>query len=160
MTTFAEGTSVPVEKTRADLEALLRKQGVLQRAVALDEVAGSALVLFTVPLATSRLQIRLELTLPKLDDVLVARPRRGRTFVETRRLLWEQRCRERWRAMFLLVKAKFVAIELGVSTVEREFLADIALPDGSTVGARMTTQLELAYERGSMPPLLGMRTDA
>ena len=38
-----------------------------------------------------------------------------------------------WRAFVLLVKAKKVAIEQGISTVEREFFADTVMPGGSTL---------------------------
>lgn len=67
----------------------------------------------------------------------------------------DQVARERWRALVLLVKAKLELVALGISTVEREFLADIALPDGRTVHEAMRELLQRAYETGDMPPLLG-----
>jgi hypothetical protein len=67
---------------------------------------------------------------------------------------WEQACRQRWRALALVVKAKLEAVECGISTFEEEFLAWMMLPDGSTVGDRMLPQLETAYRTGQMPPLL------
>ena len=42
---------------------------------------------------------------------------------EKQRQLWEQGCRSRWRAILLILLAKFEAIEAGISTFEREFLA-------------------------------------
>ncbi|MCJ2127688.1 hypothetical protein [Methylobacterium sp. E-045] len=61
-----------------------------------------------------------------------------------------------WRALFIILKAKLVAIDRGVSTVEQEFLAHVVLPDGQTVGQWFEPQLQLAFERGAMPtsPLL------
>jgi hypothetical protein len=58
------------------------------------------------------------------------------------------------KALSLVVKAKLEAVEAGISTVEREFLADVLLADGSTVGAWAAPQLALVYERGVTPALL------
>ena len=67
---------------------------------------------------------------------------------------WEQACRSRWRALYLIIKAKLEAIEAGISTVEREFFYDVVLPDGRTAGEFLAPQIEAAYETGEMPPLL------
>ncbi len=53
-----------------------------------------------------------------------------------------------------VVKAKLEAVEAGISTLEREFLADIVLPSGQTFGAWAAPQLESAYANGRMPALL------
>jgi hypothetical protein len=68
---------------------------------------------------------------------------------------WEQGCRARWRQLYLLVKAKIEAVSIGLSTVEREFLADVYLPDGRTVGEALAPQLAEAYANGTFPRLLG-----
>jgi hypothetical protein len=62
--------------------------------------------------------------------------------------------RARWRALLLVLKAKLEAVESGISTIEREFLADVLLPNGMTIGAWLQPQLEAAYEGGGMPELL------
>ena len=54
----------------------------------------------------------------------------------------------------MVIKAKLVAVEAGISTIEREFLADVVLPDGHTVGQWVAPQLDKIYERGEMPALL------
>lgn len=69
---------------------------------------------------------------------------------------WEQACRSRWRALYLIIKAKLEAVDSGISTIEREFLYDIVLPDGKTVGEYMAPQIEAAYTTGEMPPMLPM----
>jgi hypothetical protein len=43
---------------------------------------------------------------------------------------WKQAYHQRWRALALAIKA----VESGIATFEEEFLAHIALPNGSTVG--------------------------
>ena len=42
--------------------------------------------------------------------------------------------RQRWRAMRLVIYAKLEAVECGISTVEREFMAWAMGPDGKTIG--------------------------
>ena len=61
----------------------------------------------------------------------------------------------RWRALLLLCKAKLELVASGHSNFEREFLADILLPNGETVADAMVPRLELAYRDGTMPLLLG-----
>jgi hypothetical protein len=67
---------------------------------------------------------------------------------------WEQACRQRWRALALVIKAKLEAVAAGITTVEDEFLAHTVLPDGSTVGEWAKPQLALAYQSAQMPTRL------
>jgi hypothetical protein len=60
----------------------------------------------------------------------------------------------RWRALFLVIKAKLEAIDVGILTIEEAFLADTVLPDRHTVAEVMLPQIEGAYTSGTMPPLL------
>jgi hypothetical protein len=52
------------------------------------------------------------------------------------------------------IKAKLEVVEVGISTVEREFLYDIVLSDGRTTGEWMAPQIETAYETGQMSAML------
>ena len=56
--------------------------------------------------------------------------------------------------MLLVMKAKLEAVREGATTVEREFLADMLMPDGSTVGEWTAEPLKLAYQNGVMPQQL------
>ena len=67
---------------------------------------------------------------------------------------YEQAVRQRWRALALVIKAKLEAVEAGISTVEREFLDAIMLPDGRTVGDWLGPQLGVVYAQQAMPALL------
>ncbi len=66
----------------------------------------------------------------------------------------EQIEREQWRALLLLVKAKLEFVAGGLSTAEREFLAHVVLPNGSTVGDELAPHLAEAYASGTVPLLL------
>ncbi|MFZ5667144.1 MAG: hypothetical protein ACOY7L_18165 [Pseudomonadota bacterium] len=67
---------------------------------------------------------------------------------------WEQACRQRWRALLLVIKVKLEAVECGISEFEDEFLANIVLPDGQLLGRAIRPQIAASYETGNMPPLL------
>jgi hypothetical protein len=68
--------------------------------------------------------------------------------------LWEQACRQRWRALALVVKAKLEAVECGISEFDDEFMANIVMPDGSQIGDWARPQIAQMYASGQMPPLL------
>ena len=53
--------------------------------------------------------------------------------------------------LLLVIKAKLEAVASGISTIEKEFLADIVMPDGSTVNEWMRPQFALMLERDAMP---------
>ena len=67
---------------------------------------------------------------------------------------WEKACRQRWRALLLVVKAKLEAVDVGITSFDEEFLAFTVLPDGSTAGDWMLPQIESAYDVGEMPKML------
>lgn len=62
--------------------------------------------------------------------------------------------RRRWRSLLLVTKARLVAIDDGVQTIEQAFMADLVLPDGSTVGEWLAPQLDAVYSTATMPTLV------
>ena len=129
MPEYAARTKVPAERTRLEIEALMRKRGADQfmsgedgeRAVLAFRLSGRHLR-FVLPLGDARS---------------------------------EQHRRSRWRAMLLVIKAKLEAVDIGILTIEDAFLGEVVLPDKRTVAAFMRPQIEAAYSTGEMPPLLG-----
>jgi hypothetical protein len=150
---FAADTDVPVERSRAELDALLGRHGATQRANYVDEDAGRAAVQFRL----SGRMVRLEVNHPRPGEIEVPPAgRRGNLSAEQ----WlkselAQRERTAWRRLLLVVKAKLELVADGGSTFEREFLADILLPDGQTVYQSLQAPLEDSYRTGGMPKLLG-----
>jgi hypothetical protein len=149
MAKFAEGTSVSVEKSRAEIEGLITRYGATStgfltapdRSVIVFEAKGR--------------RIRFDLPLPSKEDKRFARDGRGSARSPAKRLeAWEQACRQKWRALALVIKAKLEAVESGITTFEDEFLAHIVMPDGQTVGAHIKPRIAEAYDSGSMLPLL------
>lgn len=149
---YAEKTSVSVSRTKADIEDLVQRYGADQF------VSGYKNDIAVIGFSIEGRQIRFLLPLPdKKDREYWYTPGRGlRRTEESAHAAWEQACRSRWRALYLIVKAKLEAVEAGISTVEREFFYDIVLPDGRTAGEWMAPQIEAAYQTGQMPAMLPM----
>lgn len=153
---YAANTSVPIERTRMQIEDLLKDKGASQFMCAFDHSNGRAIIGWTM----HGRMVRLAIPLPKPDEkrFMHRKVRGGYSWnklpVEKQRQLWEQACRSRWRAIQLILLAKFEAIEAGISTFEREFLADLLMADGSTVSAWLEPQLDAMYASGRMPALL------
>lgn len=66
----------------------------------------------------------------------------------------QQQMRARWRSLLLVIKAKLVAVDSGITSFEQEFLAHIVLPDGSTVYEHTAAKIARAYESGAVRPML------
>ena len=149
---FAKGTTVPVEKTRMEIETTLTRYGAKGFAYALQEAR--ARIEF---LAHSR-RVRFDLELPPLKDfkrhpkfqwqVLTDNQAAERRDAEHRRL---------WRALLLAIKAKLEVVSSGIGLFEEEFLAYIVLPGGGTVAQEVMPNIASAYE-GKPIALLPERT--
>lgn len=153
MMPYAESTSVPVERTRAEIEQILNKYGCeafsfscMPSVARIDFAANQRLVRFTLPLPAKdepRFQFR------------VVRRQKTRCNPDHAARLWEQACRQKWRALLLAIKAKLEAVAAGISLFEDEFLANVVDPvTRKTVGELMRPELALRYEGKSSAPRL------
>ena len=152
MARYAANTTVSVERSRAEIEATLVRYGASSFMYGWD--TGGAMIAFVVGVAEGQTrQVRFHLPLPSRDEHRFTRHTRGSRTPEAAEALWEQACRQRWRALALVVKAKLEAVETGIATFEDEFLAYIMLPEGQTVGQWIAPQLHDAYDpdKGVMP---------
>ena len=100
-------------------------------------------------------QIKFILPLPSKDEFKKTPTGRDRS-ENSQYEVWEQACRQRWRALTLVIKAKLEAVECGISVFEDEFMANIVLPSGETVSDFMKPQIEQAYINGTVPKMLPM----
>lgn len=153
MTRYAQNTQVPVERSQAELVALLKKHGAKSHAFGVSN--GVARVMFEI----DGRRVRFELKVPQAGDFTAKMPPQVKWKSSEFRDKWcraqaDQVERQRWRALILVVKAKLELIAEGMSTIESEFLAQIVLPDGRLVGDWLAPQIAAAYESGRMPPLL------
>jgi hypothetical protein len=150
---YAQDTNVSVEASRNEIERTLIRYGATSFGYLTEPK--SARVAF----ALNGRHIRFHLPLPARDAdefVFATFGARGKQPRGERAALnaWEQACRQRWRALLLIIKAKLEAVAAGITTVEDEFLAHTVLPDGRTVGEWTKPQLEQAYLTGKMPTSL------
>lgn len=133
--TYAAGTSVDPSKTRSEIDTLLTKNGATH--VAIQSAPDSATVAFEI----AGKRYRITLPMPTMEQCKPGNkiPPRWYGMQASQREEWvrgqrDQRLRERWRALFLVMKAKLeIARISGFSSVEKEFLADKILPGGTTV---------------------------
>lgn len=147
MSEYASATKVAPEKSRAEIEKTLSRYGAKQYGYAQDAERGVASISFN---AHGR-YVRFVLNLPLQNSREFTRTSRGSRAPAAARTAWEQACRQKWRALALCVKAKLETVRSGISTFETEFLANIVLPNGDTVGQLMQPQIAEAYETGGMP---------
>lgn len=147
MARYAEGTSVPVERSRAEIEQTLMRYGA--RAFSYGWDGERAVIMFE---AHER-RIRFDIEMPPLRDYIYT-PTGQRRSPGSAEDFRAKAVRQRWRALLLIIKAKLEAVESGIVSFEDEFLAHVMLPDGSKVGQWMSPQLEEVYETGQMPELL------
>ncbi len=123
--TYASKTTVPAERSRAEVEKLLYRYGADR--FGYMNVRNRVEIAFMI----DGRAIKMELPFADPDD--------------------RQDVNRRWRCLLLVLKAKLVAVEDGISTIEREFLADMVMADGRSVGQFLAPQL--AKARG-MPLML------
>ena len=154
---FAEGTSVSVDRSEAEIKQLVNRYGADQFMSGTDLANNRALVMFRM----NGRSIHFKFALPNLRDKDLWQTPTGRDrSEELQQRAWEAECRRIWRALVLILKAKLEAVDSGISVFEEEFLANIVLPGGGsgsqTVAELMIPQIALAYDSGAMPRGLPM----
>ena len=136
---YARNTSVPVDRSKTEIERTLVRYGADSFAYASKSEA--AMIEFQM----SGKRIRFVIPLP-------ARPKEEYgAGAEIKR--HEQSIRQKWRALALVIKAKLEAVESNITTIEQEFLAHIVLPGGGTFGDKVIPQIDKIYETGKVPAL-------
>ena len=151
MPRYAADTSVSLEQSKSEIERTLTRYGATRFFSSWQDDPPMAMIGF-----------ELEARMVKITMPIPARDAVEFTLTETGRerkpnaiyKAWEQAQRQRWRALNLIIKAKLEAVDCGISSIEREFLADIVMHDGTTLGEWAGPQISAMYDAGKMPPLL------
>ena len=151
MARYASDTSVSSEKSRAEIERTLMRYG----ATSFAYMTTPADAKIGFEMEGRRIMFVLPMPDPKARE-FTHTPERGTRRSDTAaQAALEKAGRQRWRALALVVKAKLEAVESGISEFEDEFMANIVMADGRTVGQWARPQIATMYESGKMPPLLG-----
>lgn len=150
-TSFASGTSVSVEKTRGEIEAMLMKVGASSFGTVTHVELRKAVIGFTY----KKIQIEMHVGLPDPKGREFTKEKR-RSWIdnpESKRLeLYSAEVRRRWRCLALAIKAKLISVEDGVTTFETEFLPYMVMPNGQTFAQNMMPAIEAAKESGLIRP--------
>jgi hypothetical protein len=133
---YAKYTEVPVSKTRGEIERLLEVARAKQYGTAVD-----------YDTLTVRVQFRLQDRIVRFTVGLPDSKKLGPT-------RFARAERQRWRALLLVLKAKLESVESGIETFDSAFLAQIVMPNDSTVADLLKPHLVSAYRTGKMPLLL------
>jgi hypothetical protein len=147
---YAQQTSVSVDSSRNEIERTLKRYGARQFAYATQE--NKALIMFEA----KGKRIKFLLNLPDINErrFTHTESRVTRRTKEAQEKEHEQACRQKWRALALVIKAKLEAVESGISIFEEEFMANIVLPNGQTVGDYILPQVNDAYVNNTFLPML------
>ncbi len=146
---FAEGTRVPIETTRMELERALRAYGADAVVIGWDGPTS------TIAFRIQGRHVKYVIQRPDRSESVISsypsgKPRPSHAIPEA--IAAEHR--RRWRALLLIVKAKLELVASGDSDFEDEFLSRLMLPDGTTVREWMVPQIDAAYQTGRMPALM------
>jgi hypothetical protein len=147
---YAMTTSVPVERSRAEIEKLLSRHKCAKFMAGVDHELHRATVQFQ---AHNRI-VKFEIALPNPADPKYKKIKNSylqRSAAGVAKTV-EQEERTRWRALLLVIKAKLEAVESGIATFEEEFLAHVLLPNQQTVAEFIGPTVAQIYETGRMPP--------
>lgn len=148
---YARGTKVPIDKSYSEIRDMLRKWGGDH--FAFVEAPGINAIEFVIRDGEINLRVRITLPLPAPSDF--QRDKNGSRRSETAaKSAYEAALRERWRNLVLIIKAKLASVTSGITTIEREFMPDIVMPDNQTVGYHVAETIKRAYETGQVPKLL------
>lgn len=121
---FAEGTTVAPEKTRAEIETIVRRYGAKEFASGWNGTTAS------IQFMAHGRRVRFSLAMPDDKWARANRPRRSSKALSD--LVAEEE-RRRWRCLLLAIKAKLEIVSTGITNFEEEFLSHIVVEDGRTV---------------------------
>jgi len=147
MPKYASETTVPAERSKGEIERILRRYGADAFMHGWDRV--KAVVGFEID------GRRYRIMLPMPDPAEFRLTDSGRARVQSSiEAAYEQAIRQRWRALALWIKAVLEAAEAGIVTLEEVLQPFTVLPNGLTAGEWLAPQIEAAYANHQMPPML------
>lgn len=147
---YAQSTEVSTDRTKSEIERILSRYGASSFAYGWE--GDSAVIMFQA----HHRRIKFTLQLPSKDTFRLTPSGRFRRSTSDQLKAWEQACRQSWRALALIIKAKLEWAESNVDLFEDEFLAYIVLPgqSGATFGQWAKPQLRESYEQNRLPSML------
>lgn len=133
---YAANTSVPVERSRAEVERILTKYGASKFGTMSEETKVS--VFFEV----KGRQVQWSIPMPDKKRMGVGD--------------YEREVRRRWRVLVITIKAMLEAVESKLLSFDQAFLPHIVIPGTArTIGEALSTpRIDALYAGTSLPALL------
>lgn len=150
MSPYASDTSVPIERSRAEIEEMLRRLGSDQIGVVQERL--QVVIFFRYNGAN----FRFTLPLPTPDDPAVKfSPSNKLRSASDRESIRQQLIRSRWRSLFLTIKAMLVGVEAGIFDFAEIFLPYLIWGDGRTTAQTLLPTVDEACKAGRALPKIG-----
>lgn len=124
---YAEGTEVSVERSIGEIKRLILRYGA--ESFAYQETPTDIKIAFVL----STLGVQMSIEFPGIEEFAFT-PTGKKRDSNAKWSEWEKESKRRVRSLAAVIKAKFIAIDDGVATIEQEFLPYIVLHDGRRVG--------------------------
>lgn len=140
---YAQNTSVPVSRSLSEIDLLLTKYGASE--FGFHRKGDEVIISFRI----ADVDVRMTVTMPPKSDYAYTDSGRTRTLNQMLNA-WEQACRQKWRVLLLGIKAKLAMVDEGVTTIEREFMADVVVPGQDFTFSQLLTMIE----EGSAPRII------
>jgi len=133
---YAKNTSVPVARSKAKIEELLVSYGIE------ESFSGRSPRGDGIGWKYQGKVYKMSVPTPNPDDFNTENQ-------------YQQTLRQRWRILYMSMKMKFEEIDAGVISFEDQFLAQMCLPNGTTVSDFMKLPENVKkLEKAEMPKLL------
>lgn len=150
---YAEKTTVPIQRSQQEIENLIRVHGGTH--FTRGETPTKVWLAFRHGGETNWRAVKFQIPSPNPKDRRFTHVLpRGYAFEQQRTAkqaqeAFDQEMRRNWRALLLVIKAKFEAVESKVENFESAFMAEIVMPDGRTIAETLGAQIEESYQRGA-----------
>ena len=135
MAKYAKATSVPIERSKIEIERTLIRYGIEEFFYGSSPRGSGIAFKFN----------------GRAYKMNVPTPDRNGYKTDNQ---FKQAQRQRWRILLLGIKAKLELVEIGLVSFEDEFLAQTCLPDGTTIGQYVQKEVIKSIETGVMPQKL------
>lgn len=144
MKRYAEGTSVPVERSEAEIKRVLQKYGADKIGIMSETTKA------TIYFGVKGRDVQLVIPLVRKGDPVTGK--KGHSWTESGA---QAEIRRRWRVMVLTLKAMLEAVDSQITTFDQVFLAHVVIPGtGRTIGDAIVPKLPALYSGTSLPALL------
>lgn len=151
MARYAETTEVSADRSLGQIQALLKQHGASAFSYGEDNAK------FGVGFVMEGRSYRFIVPLPQPNDPEIRFTDTGKERAAgTVQTLLGQGRRQRFRALLLVLKAKLEAVEIGITTLEEEFLPALVLANGETVGQWAKAEIIDRYALREMPRLMAL----